>query len=139
VRVGIVLDKEGGALAKMLTPFKLFVGGRVGSGRQWMSWIHHADMVGLLLLALDDPQAGGPLNGTAPHPVTNKQFSKALGRALHRPSFLPTPRLMLRLALGKVTDILATGQRVLPARPLALGYRYQFPTLDGALADILHK
>ena len=139
VRVGIVLDREGGALAKMLTPFKLFVGGPLGSGRQWMSWIHHADMVGLFLLGLDNPEASGPLNGTAPNPVTNRQFSKALGRALHRPAFLPTPRLMLRLALGKVTDILATGQRVLPARPLALGYRYRFPTLDEALADILGK
>ena len=139
VRIGVVLDREGGALAKLLTPFKLFAGGPVGSGRQWMSWIHHADMVGLFLLGLDNPAASGPLNGTAPNPVPNKQFGKALGRALHRPAFLPTPRFMLRLVLGKVADVIATGQRVLPARPLALGYRYQFPNLDEALADILHK
>ena len=139
VRVGIVLDRQGGALVKMLTPFKLFAGGPIGSGKQWMSWIHHADMVDLFLLALDHGGATGPLNGTAPSPTTNKQFARALGRALHRPSFMPTPRFMLRLALGKVADVIATGQRVLPEKPLALGYAYQFPTLDEALADILKK
>jgi uncharacterized protein (TIGR01777 family) len=137
VRVGVVLDREGGALSKMLTPFKMFVGGPVGSGRQWMSWIHHEDLVGLLLLALDNPQARGPLNGTAPNPVTNKEFSKALGRALHRPSFLPTPRFMLRVTLGEVADVITTGQRVLPRRGLALGYIFKFPEIDSALADVL--
>src|SRR5947209_1638775 len=102
VRVGIVLDKKGGALAKMLTPFKLCVGGPVGSGKQYMSWIHHADLVGLFLLGLDHPEAKGPMNGTAPNPVTNKQFGKALGRALHRPAFMWTPKIMLRLFLGQV-------------------------------------
>jgi uncharacterized protein (TIGR01777 family) len=139
VRVGIVLDREGGALAKLLTPFKLFAGGPVGSGKQYMSWIHHADMVGLFLLALDNAQAAGPLNGTAPNPVTNKEFSKALGRALHRPSFVWTPRLALRAALGEVADVVATGQRVLPRVPLSLGYQYQFPSIDAALADVLAK
>jgi uncharacterized protein (TIGR01777 family) len=137
VRVGIVLDKEGGALAKLLTPFKLCVGGPVGRGRQYMSWIHHADMVNLFLFALDNPSASGPLNGVAPNPVTNKEFSKALGRALHRPAFFPTPPIMLRLALGGVAQIVTTGQRVLPRRVLALGFQYRFPTLDAALADIL--
>jgi uncharacterized protein (TIGR01777 family) len=137
VRVGIVLDRAGGALAKMLTPFKLFVGGKVGSGRQWMSWIHHEDMVGLFLLALDDPRASGSLNGTAPNPVTNKEFSKALGRALHRPAILPAPRLALRVVLGEVAHIIATGQRVLPNVPLRLGYSFKFPTLDGALTSIV--
>jgi uncharacterized protein len=139
VRVGIVLDREGGALAKLLTPFKLCLGGPVGRGRQYMSWIHHADMVNLFLFALDTPSASGPLNGVAPNPVTNKAFSKALGRALHRPAFFPTPPIMLRLALGGVAQIVATGQRVLPRRPLELGFQYQFPTLDAALADILKK
>jgi len=139
VRVGIVLDREGGALAKMLTPFKLFVGGKVGSGRQWMSWIHHADMVGLFLLALDDSRANGPLNGTAPNPVTNKVFTKALGRALHRPTILPAPRLALRVVLGEVANVIATGQRVLPQVPLKLGYAFQFPSIDAALADIVAK
>jgi uncharacterized protein (TIGR01777 family) len=137
VRVGVVLDKEGGALAKLLTPFKLFAGGPVGSGRQWMSWIHHADLVGLFLLALDRDEARGPLNGTAPNPVTNRDFSKALGRALHRPSFMWTPGAVLRLGLGEVADVVVTGQRVLPKRALGLGYSFQYPTLKPALAQIL--
>jgi uncharacterized protein (TIGR01777 family) len=137
IRIGVVLAREGGALAKMLTPFKLLAGGPVGSGRQWMSWIHRADLVGLLLLALDSREATGPINGTAPEPVTNRGFAQALGRALHRPSFLPTPVFALRLALGEVTDVLATGQRVLPKRAVALGYCFEFPALDGALANLL--
>ena len=102
VRVGVVLDPGGGALQKMITPFKMFVGGPIGSGKQYVSWIHHEDLVGLILLALDNPEASGPLNATAPGAVTNKEFSKALGRALHRPSFMPTPGFMLRVALGQV-------------------------------------
>jgi uncharacterized protein (TIGR01777 family) len=137
VRIGVVLDKAGGALAKLLTPFKLFAGGPAGSGRQWMSWIHHADMTGLLLLALDNAAASGPINGTAPNPVTNRDFGKALGRALGRPAFLPTPGFALRLALGEVADLVLTGQRVLPKRALGLGYDFQFPTVDAALADIV--
>jgi uncharacterized protein (TIGR01777 family) len=137
VRVGVVLDKEGGALAKLLTPFRLFVGGPVASGRQWMSWIHHDDLVSLFLLAVDNSQAKGALNGTAPNPVTNRDFSKALGRVLHRPSFVWTPGLALRVVLGEVADLVATGQRVLPKRALELGYAFQYPTLDAALAQIL--
>jgi uncharacterized protein (TIGR01777 family) len=137
VRVGVVLDPEGGALAKLLTPFRLGVGGRVGSGRQWTSWIHREDIVSLFLLALDSPSATGPLNGTAPHPVTNYELTKALGRALHRPTVLPTPGFMLRLLLGEAAGIVTTGQRVLPQRALALGYAFQFPTIDAALVDLL--
>lgn len=136
VRVGIVLDKNGGALAQMLTPFKLGVGGKVGSGNQWMSWIHNEDLVSLFLLPLDNTAAAGPLNGTAPHPVTNKQFSKALGSALHRPSFMPTPGFALRIMLGEVAEVITSGQRVLPRRPLELGYTYKFPELGPALQDI---
>jgi uncharacterized protein (TIGR01777 family) len=139
VRVGVVLDKEGGALQKLLLPFKLGAGGPVASGRQWMSWIHHADLVGLFLFALDTAKAVGPLNGTAPNPVTNRDFGKALGRALHRPAFVWTPRIALRLTLGEVANVITTGQRVLPKRPLGLGYSYRFPTLDDALADILRS
>jgi NAD dependent epimerase/dehydratase family enzyme len=102
-----------------------------------MSWIHHADIVGLFLLGLDNPRADGPLNGTAPQPVTNMEFTKALGRALHRPTILPTPRFGLRLLLGEVADVVATGQRVLPRVPLALDYAYRFPTVDAALSDVL--
>jgi uncharacterized protein (TIGR01777 family) len=137
VRVGVVLDKEGGALRQMLTPFKLGVGGKVGSGTQWMSWIHHADMAGIFLLALDHPEAKGPINGTAPEPVTNKSFSKALGRALHRPSFLPTPALGLRVMMGEVAEVVTAGQRVLPRKALALGYSFQYGNIDAALADVV--
>jgi uncharacterized protein len=137
VRVGIVLDQQGGALGKMLTPFKMGVGGPIGNGRQWMSWIHQDDMIGLFLLALDNAQANGPLNGVASHPVTNRDFGKALGRALHRPSFMPTPVFALRVLLGEVANVVAKGQRVLPRVPLQLGYQYRFPTIDAALAEIL--
>jgi uncharacterized protein len=137
VRVGVVLDKEGGALRKLLLPFKLGAGGPVGSGRQWMSWIHHADLVVLFLFALDTAGAAGPLNGTAPNPVTNREFGKALGHTLHRPAFVWTPGFALRLALGEVADVITTGQRVLPKRPLELGYSFRFPTLEESLADIV--
>jgi len=137
LRIGVVLDKEGGALAQMLTPFKIGVGGPVGSGKQWTSWIHHADVVGLLLLALGSGSTSGPVNGTAPNPVTNKAFSKALGRALHRPAFMPVPAFALRLRFGQVAEVLTTGQRVLPRRALALGYQFKFPDVDSALQDIL--
>jgi hypothetical protein len=120
----------------MLLPFKLGLGGVVGNGRQWMSWVHHADLVGLLLLALDNAQARGPLNGTAANPVTNRGFTKALGRALHRPTIFPIPKFGLRLRFGEVADVLATGQRVVPRAALNLGYRCQFPTIDAALTDL---
>jgi uncharacterized protein (TIGR01777 family) len=137
IRTGVVLDKGGGALAQMLPPFKMGVGGPVGSGKQWVSWIHHADEVGILLLALDHVGAIGPINSTAPNPVTNKVFSKALGKALHRPSFLPVPAFALRLRFGQVAEILTTGQRVLPRRAQTLGYQFQFPDIDSALRDVL--
>jgi len=138
VRTGVVLDREGGAIKQMMLPFKMFVGGPVGlGGRQYVSWIHHEDMVGLLLLALDQPQCQGPMNATAPNPVTNKQFSKALGRALHRPSFMATPKLMLRLALGKVATVVTTGQRVVPRKALGLGYTFKFPEIGAAMADVV--
>jgi uncharacterized protein (TIGR01777 family) len=136
LRTGIVLDPRGGALAQMMLPFKLGLGGPIGNGRQWMSWIHHADLGGLFLLALDDPLARGPLNGTAPNPVTNKVFTKALGRALHRPAFLPVPRFALRLRFGEVAEVLTTGQRVVPKAALTLGYQFRFADIDAALADV---
>jgi uncharacterized protein (TIGR01777 family) len=137
VRTGVVLGRDAGAIPKMLTPFKLGVGGPIGSGRQWLSWVHHADIVGILLLALDNAAAAGPVNGTAPQPVTNRDFSRALGRALHRPAFLPTPGFALKLGLGEVAEVLTAGQRVLPAKALALGYKFKFPDIDAALADVL--
>src|SRR5262249_3259739 len=137
VRVGLVLDKEGGALKQMLTPFKLGFGGPIGAGRQWVSWIHHADMTGILLHALDNAAARGPINATAPNPVTNRECSKALGRPLHGPASLPTPAFALWLVRGQVAQLATTGQRVLPRQALAPGYSFRFPTIDAALADIL--
>lgn len=137
VRIGVVLAKEGGALATMLTPFKLGVGGRAGSGKQWMAWVHYADVVGLLLLALDNADAQGPINATAPNPVTNYEFTKALGRALHRPTVFPVPGFALKLRFGEVAGVVLTGQRVLPKVAQKLGYQYQFATIDAALADVL--
>jgi uncharacterized protein (TIGR01777 family) len=137
VRVGVVLDKEGGALAKLLTPFKLGVGGPIANGRQWMSWIHHADLVGLFLLALDNADAKGALNGTAPQPVTNREFGKTLGRVLHRPSFVWTPSLALRVLVGEAAGLIVTGQRVLPKTALLLRYSFQYATLETALTQIL--
>jgi uncharacterized protein (TIGR01777 family) len=137
IRVGVVLDREGGALKNMLLPFKMFMGGPTGSGKQWLSWIHHEDLVGIILLAVDDARASGPMNGTAPNPVTNKEFARALGRALHRPSFMPTPAFALRVMLGQVAGIITTGQRVLPRNALELGYVFKFPDIDGALRDVL--
>ncbi len=139
VRVGVVLDKKGGALKQMLTPFKLGMGGSVGNGKQYVSWIHHEDLTGIFMMALDNPLASGPINGTAPNPVTSKAFGKALGAALHRPAFLPTPVFILRMGFGEVTDLLATGQRVLPKKPMALGYAYKYPTVEIALSSILSE
>ena len=102
MRTGIVLDKRAGALRQLWTPFWMGVGGPVAGGRQWMSWIHHEDMTGLLLLALDDAGAAGPINATAPHPVTNRDFSQALGKAMHRPAFMPLPGFAVRLRFGEV-------------------------------------
>jgi hypothetical protein len=138
-RVGIVLGPDGGALAMMLTPFRLGLGGPIGNGRQWMSWVHVEDVVGLILHALRTPALKGPLNATSPEPVTNRDFSKTLGRVLHRPAFLPTPVAGLRLLYGQFADVLATGQRVIPRRALDSGYRFRFPKLEPALRDVLKR
>jgi uncharacterized protein len=139
VRTGIVLDPDGGALAKMLPPFRAGVGGPVAGGNQWMPWIHVDDLVGLYICALDrtDNDWSGPLNGCAPQPVTNKDFSKALGRALGRPALVPVPRLALRALYGEMEQIVTTGQRAVPQRPLALGHAYAHPDLDEALRSAL--
>jgi uncharacterized protein (TIGR01777 family) len=139
VRIGVVLDRAGGALRQMLPTFQAGMGGSTGSGKQWVSWVHHADLTAILLLALDNGDVRGPLNAMAPNPVTNADFARALGRALHRPAFLATPAFALRLVFGEVADVALSGQRVLPKRTLALGYGFQFPTLDGALRDLLEE
>jgi uncharacterized protein (TIGR01777 family) len=137
VRTGIVLDKEGGALAKMLPPFRFGVGGPVAGGRQWMPWIHRDDEVGILLAAVDDERWSGPVNASAPAPVTNKEFSKALGRALHRPAFAPVPGLALRALYGEMAQIVLTGVRMVPRRGTELGYEFAHPELDEALRSTL--
>jgi uncharacterized protein (TIGR01777 family) len=137
LRTGVVLDQRGGALKQMLLPFKLFLGGKVGGGRQWVSWIHHADEVGLILWALDNAFVSGPLNATAPNPVTNAALAQALGRALGRPSFVPTPAFAVRTMLGEVAQLVTQGQRVLPRKALDLGYEFKFPDIGPALADLL--
>jgi uncharacterized protein len=135
VRTGVVLDPGGGALSKMLLPFKLGGGGPVAGGKQYMSWIHVDDVVGIFLRAIDDPAWEGPVNATAPGPVTNKTFSKALGKALHRPAVAPIPGAAIRLLYGDMAEIVTTGQRVIPKRAVELGYTFQHADLDEALAS----
>jgi uncharacterized protein (TIGR01777 family) len=134
VRTGVVLDKDGGALSKMMLPFKLGGGGPVAGGAQYMPWIHVDDVVGIYLRAIDDPAWQGPVNATAPEPVTNKTFSKALGKALHRPAVAPIPGAAIRLLYGDMAEIVTKGQRVLPKRTLELGYTFQHPDLEEAVA-----
>ena len=137
IRTGVVLDRNGGALAKMLPPFRLGVGGPVAGGAQYMSWIHREDLVGMIRAALQDERWSGPVNGTAPEPVTNREFSHALGRTLHRPSLLPVPGFALGLLYGEMAEIVTTGARVMPAKPLVLGYDFCHPGLDEALRSAL--
>jgi uncharacterized protein (TIGR01777 family) len=137
VRTGVVLDPRGGALAKMLPPFRLGVGGPVAGGGQYVSWIHVEDLVGAMRAALSDERWSGPVNGTAPEPVTNRELAHALGAALHRPALLPVPGAALRLLYGEMAQIVTTGARVLPAKPLMLGYEFRHPHLDEALAAAL--
>jgi len=136
LRIGVVLHPDGGALQKMLPPFKLGLAGRLGSGRQWMSWVHRDDVVSLVLHALRTDAASGPLNATAPEPVTNADFTTALGRALHRPTFLRAPAAALRLALGEMSTLLLDGQKVFPRRTLETGFHFAYPTLEAALAQL---
>jgi uncharacterized protein len=135
VRIGVVLGKGGGALAKMLLPFKLGIGGPLGSGRQWVSWIHVDDLAALFVFLLDNPTASGVYNATAPQPVTMRVFAAALGRALHRPAIFPVPGPMLKLALGEVADVLLTGQFVEPRRAAAAGFAFRFVGVDAAMRD----
>jgi uncharacterized protein len=140
LRTGIVLGAEGGALAPMLLPFELGLGGRMGNGRQWMSWIHRDDIVGLIIHAIAVDSVEGVINGTAPEPVRNADFARALGRALHRPALLPVPGFALRLALRQLADeVLLGGQRVLPQKAIETGYQFLYPTLEEALGEICGK
>lgn len=137
IRVGMVLAGDGGALPQLARPFRWFLGGPVGSGRQWVSWIHVDDLAGLFVLALDRPDLSGPINGTAPEPVTNWGFSKTLASVLNRPCRLRVPKLALRLGLGTRAELATHGQRVIPVRARELGYEFRYPLLGPALRQAL--
>ena len=140
IRTGIVLDRHGGALQKMLPPFIMFAGGPLGSGTQFMPWIHKDDWVRLVAWTIFAEDARGALNAVSPQPITNREFSSALGRALNRPSLLPAPAFALRLALGEMADaLLLSGQRALPVRATDLGFLFRYRIIDDALADIFKK
>jgi uncharacterized protein len=136
-RIGVVLHPEGGALKKMLPLFRLGLGGKMGSGQQYMSWVHRDDTLGLLLFALEQPELRGPLNVTAPEPVTNADFSRALGAALGRPAVMPVPAFALKAAMGEMSEVVLGGQRVLPRRAQEAGYRFQHPELSEALRSLV--
>ncbi len=135
IRTGVVLDRHGGALARMLPPFRLGVGGPVAGGRQYVSWIHTEDLVAMMLQALEDERWSGPCNATAPEPVTNREFSRALASTLGRPALLPVPGFALRLLYGQMAEIVTGGARVVPAKPLMLGFEFRHAELDEALRD----
>ena len=136
LRTGIAIERSGGALAKMITPFRLFAGGPMGSGRQYMSWIHRLDWLEMVRWIVETPQVSGPVNATAPHPVTNRHFARALGRALRRPSLVPAPGFALKIVLGEMANSLVTGQRVLPARAQALAFHFRYPEIEQAFRGI---
>jgi uncharacterized protein len=140
IRSGLVLEKDGGALPRMLLPFRFGAGGPLGSGRQYWPWIHRDDWVALVRWTIDTSSAGGAINASAPHPVTNAEFTKALGHALHRPAFLPAPAFALRIALGEMADaLLLSGQRAVPAKAERLGFKFRFSRVDDALRAIFGR
>lgn len=137
-RTGQVLSTEGGMLKEMLPPFKLGVGGPLAGGNQYLAWLHIDDEIGILLWALDDEKVSGVVNASSPNPATNKEFSKALGRALNRPAVMPVPGLVLDAKFGKeFGQVLRGGARVIPKRTEELGYEFEYPELDAALGDLL--
>ena len=139
LRTGLVLSNKGGLLGKMLLPFKLGLGARLGDGKQWMSWVHIDDYVAMLLRLLHDAQASGPYNMTAPQPATNAEFTAALAKTLHRPALFAAPAPLLKLAMGERACLMLEGQKVLPGKMSAAGYRFQFTCLDDALGNLLRK
>ncbi|HEY6367573.1 MAG TPA: TIGR01777 family oxidoreductase [Candidatus Binatia bacterium] len=136
VRTGIVLAKGKGALAKMVPPFKFFVGGRLGSGKQWMPWIHIEDEIGLIFFLIENASAQGSFNATAPNPVTMEEFCKVLGKVLNRPSWAPVPASLLTLLLGEMADLVLAGQKALPQAAEKMGYNFRHPNLAGALESL---
>ena len=140
IRTGVVLEKDGGALPQMLPPFRFGAGGPVGSGRQYWPWIHRRDWIDLVRWAIQTPDVSGALNATAPHPVTSADFARALGRAMHRPAFIPAPAFALRLMLGEMADaLLLSGQRAVPRRAERGGFAFKYTNVDDALAAIFDR
>ncbi|WP_242338515.1 MULTISPECIES: TIGR01777 family oxidoreductase [Anaeromyxobacter] len=137
LRTGIVLSPAGGALPKLVRPFRLFAGGPLGRGDFWMPWIHLADEVGIVRFALEDARVEGPLAACAPEPVRNRDLARAIGKVLGRPSFLAAPEVAVRLAVGEAAEAVLGSQRVVPRKALELGYRFRFPTLEAALRELL--
>ena len=136
-RTGVVLERSGGALPQMMRPFRLFAGGRIGSGCQYRLVIHRHDWIEMMRWVIQTPEVTGPLNVTSPAPLTNRDFARALGRAISRPRFVPAPAFALKLALGEMASVALTGQRVLPARAQALGYHFRYPDIEQAFKGIL--
>jgi hypothetical protein len=136
-RIGLVLGREGGALAKMLVPFRFGLGGVLGNGRQWMPWIHIEDLVSLILYLLDHDTLSGPVNATAPRPITNQEFTKTLGERLGRPTVLPAPAFMLRLLLGPFSAALLSSQRVVPSVATEAGFEFRYPEVQNALENLI--
>ncbi|MGI8595767.1 MAG: DUF1731 domain-containing protein, partial [Thermoleophilaceae bacterium] len=139
IRTGVVLSENGGALEKMLPPFKMGMGGPIAGGRQYVPWVHAEDVVGAILFCLDTEAASGPVNVTAPEPVTNRELSKTLGRVLGRPAVAPVPALALKALYGDMSEIITTGHRAIPRRLLDLGYSWRQPELEGALREATGK
>jgi uncharacterized protein (TIGR01777 family) len=139
LRFGVVLGRDGGAFPKMVKPFRFGLGGRLGSGKQWMPWIHVKDVVNLILFSLDNDGIHGPVNATAPNPITNAGFTRQLAAALHRPGFLVVPRFALKLVLGEMSEALLSSERVVPAVAEAAGFRFTYPDVASALDDLCRR
>ena len=139
LRIGTVMGKGGGALQKMLLPFKLGIGGRLGPGTQWMSWIHLEDLCGLILFALRESTLRGVLNAASPHPVTNADFTRAFARAIHRPAFLPVPAFALKVLFGQMSEVLLGSQRAIPEAAVNAGFEFGYPEIGAALIQILRN
>src|SRR5579862_5991026 len=137
LRIGVVLGLGGGALQTMLLPFRMGLGGRLGAGTQWMSWIHREDLCQMILFALGESTLRGVFNATSPHPVTNAEFTRALGRAVHRPAVIPVPAFALRLLLGEMSEVLLGSQRIVPEAALRAGFEFRYPEIGAALIQIL--
>lgn len=136
IRTGVVLSQEGGALPRLVLPFRFFLGGPLGRGRQWVPWIHITDEVRAIRFLLEKEDAQGPYNLVAPHPVTNRELARGLGQVLRRPAWIPVPAPALRLALGEMSAVLLTGQRAIPKRLLEAGFQFRFPNLGSALRNL---